>query len=194
MRDAVTVFGVGAVFGESALWHGGALWFGTIDNGEVLPAGRFNRCARGKCGDTGLPPVAITNGPTVTDERRTLYPVETLGKTNWRVAINDDASLGSFERHVVIKNGAGNPDGAMIDAEGCLWTGIYGGWGARCYNPAERLVTSVRFPVANGTKMAFGGPGLRTACATTARKGLAAVALHAQPHAGDIFAFDPGVA
>jgi sugar lactone lactonase YvrE len=42
--------------------------------------------------------------------------------------------------------------------------------------------------------MCFGGPDLNTAYATTARKNLDAAALAAQPDAGNLFAFDPGVA
>ena len=52
----------------------------------------------------------------------------------------------------------------------------------------------VRFPVANMTKIAFGGERLQTACATTARKALDAAALRDQPLAGHLFAFEPGVA
>jgi sugar lactone lactonase YvrE len=52
----------------------------------------------------------------------------------------------------------------------------------------------VRLPTANVTKMCFGGPDLKTAYATTARKNLDAAALAAQPDAGNLFAFDPGVA
>jgi sugar lactone lactonase YvrE len=52
-------------------------------------------------------------------------------------------------------------------------------------------------PAANVTKLAFGGPDMTRAFVTTARKGLDAAALAAQPLAGDLFAFDvdvPGVA
>lgn len=172
----------------------GRLWFGTMDNGERKPTGRLYRCAEGSCVDTGLPAVAITNGPAVSADAKTLYHTDTLGKVIWRVPIHDDASLGTPVRHVTIEEGAGFPDGTVIDAEGCLWTGLYGGWGVRRYDPSGRLVRTVRFPVANVTKMAFGGPGLRTAYATTARKGLSESELRTQAGAGDLFAFDPGVA
>ena len=59
-------------------------------------------------------------------------------------------------------------------------------------NRAAALVWT--FPVANITKMAFGGDDLSVAYATTARKGLDMTALTEQPLAGDLFAFDPGVA
>ena len=78
---------------------------------------------------------------------------------------------------VEIEEGAGYPDGPTVDSEGCLWTGLFGGWGVRRYAPDGRLLQTVRFPVANVTKIAFGGDDLTTAYATTAAKGLDAAAL-----------------
>jgi len=172
----------------------GRLWFGSMDNGESALTGRLYRCVDGRCADTGLAPVAITNGPSVSTDARTLYHTDTLGKIIWRVPVNDDGSLGTPVRHIEIEAGTGYPDGSVLDAENHLWTGLYGGWGLRRYDPAGRLVKTVHLPVANVTKMAFGGPDLRTAYATTARKGLRDADLSAQPLAGDLFAFDPGVA
>lgn len=172
----------------------GRLWFGSMDDGEGKPTGRLYRCDDGACRDSGLPPVEITNGPAISADARTLYHTDTLGKTIWRVAIDADGSLGLAERHITIDDGAGYPDGSVIDAEGCLWVALYSGWGVRRYDPAGKLMRFVRFPVANVTKIAFGGDGLATAFATTARKGLDRSALEAQPLAGNLFSFDPGVA
>jgi D-xylonolactonase len=172
----------------------GRLWFGSMDDGESQKTGRLYRCDAGACRDSGLPPVAITNGPAISGDAATLYHTDTLGRTIWRVAIEADGALAQPERHIVIEDGAGYPDGSVIDAEGCLWVALYGGWGVRRYDPAGRLMGQVSFPVANVTKIAFGGEGLTTAYATTARKGLDSAALEAQPLAGDLFAFDSGVA
>lgn len=172
----------------------GRLWFGSMDNEERALTGRLYRLGANGCVDAGLPPVAITNGPAVTGDARTLYHTDTFGRTIWRVPISDDGSLGVPERHVTIEPGEGYPDGTIVDAEDHLWTGLYGGWEVRRYDPAGKLERRVRFPVANVTKMTFGGPGLRTAYATTATKGLSATDLRQQPLAGDLFAFDPGVA
>ena len=57
-----------------------------------------------------------------------------------------------------------------------------------------RLVAEVRLPVANVTKIAIGGADGRTAYATTAAKGLSDADRAEQPLAGDLFAFDAGVA
>lgn len=172
----------------------GRLWLGSMDDGEAQKTGRLYRCDAGACRDTGLPPVAITNGPAISADARTLYHTDTLGKTIWRAAIDSDGTLGTPERHIVIEEGAGYPDGSVIDAEGCLWVALYDGWGVRRYDPLGALMRFVRFPVANVTKIAFGGGDLGTAYATTARKGLDQAALEAQPLAGNLFSFDPGVA
>ena len=172
----------------------GRLWFGSMDDGETLTTGRLYRCADGHCVDSGMLPVTITNGPAVSADATMLYATDTLGKTIWRVPVRDDGTLGTPVQHIVIEDGAGYPDGTVMDAENHLWTGLYGGWGVRRYDPAGKLVQAVRFPVANVTKMTFGGPDLRTAYATTARKGLSDAELKAQPLAGNLFAFDPGVA
>lgn len=178
---------------DAATDRHGRLWFGSMDDAEAEATGRLYRLHAGAGADTGLPPVTITNGPAISADARTLYHTDTLGKTIWRVPIHDDASLGTPERHIVI-DGEGYPDGSVIDAEGCLWVALFGGWGVRRYDPAGTLMATTGFPVANVTKIAFGGEGLCTAFATTARKGLDPAALAAQPHAGDVFAFDPGVA
>ncbi len=86
----------------------------------------------------------------------------------------------------------GHPDGPVVDAEGHVWVGLYGGWGVARYAPDGRLVATVEFPVANVTKIAFGAG--TTAYATTAAKGLSADDRAKQPLAGDVFAFDAGVA
>ncbi|MCI4589907.1 SMP-30/gluconolactonase/LRE family protein [Sphingobium sp. BYY-5] len=171
----------------------GALWFGTMDDGEKADSGYFYRLHRGVCAETGLPPVSITNGPAFSPDGRILYHTDTLGKRIWRTELTEEGAVGNTRLFTKIEDGAGYPDGPTVDAEGCLWTGLFGGWAVRRYDPAGKLMREIRFPVANITKIAFGGEGLSTAYATTARKGLNMTALTEQPLAGDLFAFDPGV-
>ena len=172
----------------------GRLWFGSMDDAEAAKTGYLYRCVNGLCSDSGLPPVAITNGPALNADGTVLYHTDTLGRTIYRVPVNDDGSLGAPVPFVTIEDGGGYPDGPVVDVEGCLWTGLYAGWCVRRYDPAGKLIKSVRLPTANITKMCFGGPDLKTAYATSARKNLDAAALAAQPDAGNLFAFDPGVA
>lgn len=172
----------------------GTLWFGSMDDAEMQASGRCYRLHRGECVDSGLSPVSITNGPALSPDGRTLYHTDTLGKLIWRSAIGADGMPTDTSIFARIEDGAGYPDGPTVDAEGCVWTGLFGGWAVRRYDPAGRLMREIRFPVANITKIAFGGDDLSTAYATTARKGLDDAVLALQPQAGDLFAFDPGVA
>ena len=178
---------------DAATAPNGQIWFGTMDDWETRPTGGLYRLGARECVDSGLPRVVITNGPAISADGHILYHTDTLGKAIWRVSINDDGSLGPPQRHIVIESGSGCPDGSVVDVEGCLWVALFGGWGVRQYAPDGALIRTIPFPVANVTKIAFGGPDLRTAYATTARKGLDADALAAQPQAGHLFAFDPGV-
>jgi sugar lactone lactonase YvrE len=168
----------------------GRIWFGSMDDGEADLTGRLYSLDATGVKDSGLPPVCITNGPSISPDGRTLYHTDTLAKVIHAVAVNDDGTLGAARPFVTIEDGAGHPDGSVVDSEGCVWTGLWGGWGVRRYAPDGALLETVRVPASNVTKIAFGGPDLKTAYVTTARKGLDAAALAAQPEAGDLFAFE----
>jgi D-xylonolactonase len=177
---------------DGAVDSAGRLWFGSMDDGEDQPSGMLYRYYRGSLApmDSGY---VITNGPAFSPDGGTLYHTDTLEKRIYAFDLREDGSLANKRIFVTIEEGAGYPDGPAVDSEGCLWTGLFGGWAARRYSPAGRLLESVAFPVANVTKLAFGGPDLTTVYATTARKGLDANALTAQPLAGGLFRFDASV-
>jgi len=172
----------------------GRIWFGSMDDGEIASSGRLYRFSEAECVATEMPAVVITNGPALSPDGRTLYHTDTLGKRIWKVAVREDGQLVEVQPFIEIEAGAGWPDGSVIDAENCLWVALFGGWGVRRYDPKGKLMETVPFPVANVTKIAFGGGDLRTAYATTARKGLDVRALVDQPLAGHVFAFDSPVA
>jgi sugar lactone lactonase YvrE len=174
----------------------GRLWFGSMDNDESDATGRFYRFENGRVADAGLAPVAITNGPAVSPDSRTLYWVDTLGRTIHASMVRKDGTLGDSRLFVAIGEKEGFPDGPCVDSEGCLWIGLYFGWEARRYSPGGDLLERVPFPVSNITKLAFGGADLRTVYATTARQGIKPEAMGKQPEAGALFSFQvdvPGI-
>lgn len=167
----------------------GRLWFGTMDDGEARPSGAVHlfdgtdiAVVGGEC--------TITNGPAISPDGRFLYHVDTLAGTIERFDISHDPVLRDGALFATIAPEDGNPDGVTVDAEGCVWVGLWGGWEARRYAPDGTLLMRVAFPCANVTKVAFGGPDLRTAYVTTARTGLSEAELADQPLAGGLFAFD----
>jgi D-xylonolactonase len=167
----------------------GRLWFGTMDNGETAPTGRVYRYD-GALREMGGA-CTITNGPATSPDGRWLYHVDTLARTVWRFDIGGDADgLENGERFVGIAATEGNPDGVTVDAEGCLWVALWGGWGLHRYSPDGEFLQRVEVPCAQVTKVAFGGADLRTGYVTTARIGLSDGDLTGQPDAGGLFAFD----
>jgi len=174
----------------------GRLWFGTMDNKEKAKSGAFYCFADGKVTAAGIDDIAITNGPAVSPDGRLLYLVDTLKGTIEVADIGDDGSLDNRRPFTRIEKSDGHPDGPTIDSNGYLWISLYAGWEVRRYSPAGDLVERVRFPVANITKIAFGGEDLRTAYATTARQLLKPEDIAKQPQIGDLFEFRvdvPGV-
>ena len=174
----------------------GRLWFGSMDVAEKAKSGAFYCFENGEVRPAGISGICITNGPAVSPDGRTLYWVDTLAGAISASAIHDDGALGEARPFVRIDPKDGYPDGPTVDSEGCLWIGLYAGWEARRYSPAGELLARVRFPVANITKLAFGGDDLRTVYATTARQFLKPLELVGQPQAGDLFSFRtevPGV-
>jgi D-xylonolactonase len=174
----------------------GRLWFGSMHDGEKALSGALYRLdASGlRRMDDGY---SITNGPAVSPDGRTLYHIDTLKKLLYAFDLAPDGGLSNKRIFVQIEDGAGYPDGPAVDAEGCVWIGLYGGWGARRYSPTGDQIGFVRFPVASVTKLAFGGPDLKTVYATTAAQGLSPAEREAQPLAGGLFRFavdTPGLA
>jgi len=174
----------------------GRLWFGSMHDGETNPTGALYRLdANGlRRMDDGY---GITNGPAVSPDGRTLYHTDTLKRMLYAFDLAAGGELSNKRVFAEIEDGAGYPDGSAVDAEGCVWTGLFAGWGARRYSPKGEQIGFVKLPVANVTKIAFGGDDLRAAYATTAWKGLSAAEREQQPLAGGLFRFyvdTPGLA
>lgn len=171
----------------------GRLWFGSMDDGETEPSGAIYRLdADGRCVVT-TPRCAITNGPAVSPDGRTLYHVDTGGRQVHACDVTEDGQLANRRLFVEIAEGEGYPDGPVVDSEGCVWIALYGGGAVRRYAPDGTLLEVVRFPVSAITKIAFGGPELKTVFATTANKHLSPAERAAEPLAGNLFQFEVSV-
>jgi sugar lactone lactonase YvrE len=165
----------------------GRLWFGTMDDGETAVRGALY-CWDGQ----GAPRVrdasyAITNGPAVSPDGRTLYHTDSAARTIYAFDLAPEGCVSGKRVFATITDA--HPDGMAVDAEGCLWVCLFGGWRIERFAPDGRAIGQIRFPCANITKLAFGGSDLRTAYATTARLHLSAQERADQPLAGALFAF-----
>lgn len=107
-----------------------------------------------------------------------------------------DGTIGQCRILHQFDHGTGRPDGGSFDVEGCYWTALFDGGRVVRLSAAGDVLLTVALPVSRPTMIAFGGEDGRTAFLTSARTGLSAEALEAEPHAGGIFTFRvdvPGV-
>lgn len=164
----------------------GRLWFGTMDNNHREPTGSLYRYDGQQLQrmDTGY---VITNGPAMSPDGRVLYHVDTLQQCVFAFDVDAAGGLASKRLFVTIAEPGIYPDGPTVDSEGHVWIALYGGWGVRRYSPDGRLLETITLPVAQCTKVAFGGPDLKTLYVTTAAGGLSATELAQQPLAGGVF-------
>lgn len=172
----------------------GHLWFGSMDDAEEAPTGALYRWNGAAVPDRREDGIIITNGPAQSPDGTILYHTDTLDRSTWAYRLNQDGTIADKRLFAQIEDGAGYPDGMAVDNEGCVWIALFAGWGIRRYAPDGTLLGKVSFPVANVTKLAFGGDDLRTVYATTAAKGLSDAERAAQPLAGGLFTFRSPVA
>lgn len=171
----------------------GRLWFGTMDDAEAKATGAIYCLQDGVLHRTGGEAV-VTNGPAVSADGRTLYHVDSGERRIWRCTVGSGPRLHDRELFLQLGESDGHPDGIVLDSEDCLWVALWDGWGVHRYAPDGTLLLRVDLPCARVTKIALGGPDLRTAYVTTARVGLSDTELAEQPLAGGLFAFDAPVA
>jgi sugar lactone lactonase YvrE len=169
----------------------GRFWAGTMHLDETRGAGALYRLDPDGRVETVLTDVTISNGVGWCPDAEHMYYVDT--PTRGVDAFDFDAASGAIEnrrRLATIEEGAGMPDGLVVDAEGCLWVALWEGWAVRRYSPEGELLAAVAVPAARVTKAAFGGTSLDRLYVTTA---MPDAPDPAQPHAGGVFAADPGV-
>jgi D-xylonolactonase len=164
----------------------GFLWFGSMDDTEEEPSGALYQL-----GDVGCirrdPGYIVTNGPAESPDGRTLYHTDTLAGIIYAFDRARNGQLSNKRVFVRIPAGSGYPDGPIVDAEGCLWTGLFGGWALNRYSPEGKLLDEIRLPCSAVTKAAFAGDDLRTLYITTAHVALSPEERRQQPLAGGLF-------
>ena len=181
-------------FNDGRVDRAGRFWAGTLPDDHVTPSGALYRLDA----DHGVHRMAdglvVPNSLCWSPDDRVLYHACSVdGAIN---AYDFDLATGAIaNRRPVARAGAveGAPDGAVTDAEGCLWSARFGGGRVVRYDPDGRVVGEVRVPARQVTCPAFGGPDLTTLYITTAREGYTEDDLRADPLAGSLFAAEVGV-
>ncbi|MDD9268873.1 SMP-30/gluconolactonase/LRE family protein [Paenibacillus sp. GCM10023248] len=141
--------------------------------------------------------VGVSNGIAWSLDGKEMYYVDSMKKLVLAFQFDLERGEISGPRTLIDFADAGEegfPDGMTIDAEGMLWIAHWDGWQVSRWNPrtGEKL-DSIRVPAAKASSCIFGGEALDTLYITTARKDVQDHLAGEQPHAGGIFAVQPGV-
>ncbi len=105
--------------------------------------------------------IIVSNGPCFSPDGKTFYFADSWSE---EISVYDyDLETGtpSNKRTFASMKGTGGaPDGATVDAEGCVWSAcVYAGFLAR-YTPEGVLDRKIEMPVKKVTSVMFGGPDL----------------------------------
>lgn len=128
----------------------------------------------------------VANGVEWSLDDSEIFFTDTSVKTIYRAPYSADGEVGeggifhSGEMH----------DGLTIDADGYLWSGIYGGGKVVRHTSDGQEDLTVELPAPNITSVAFGGDRMSTLFVTSARENLTEEQLEAHPLSGSVFAIE----
>ncbi len=175
----------------------GGLWIGTMEHAEneMRYTGSVYQYRAGQLkklfGDIRIP-----NSTCFSPDGRIAYFADTPNKIIMQRPV-DPASgepAGFWSVFADTSNDPGFPDGAVIDAEGFLWSARWGGSRVIRYTPDGRIDREIMVAASQAACPGFGGKDLKTLYIATARKNPDAAALAKEPAAGGLFAIEVDVA
>ncbi len=116
--------------------------------------------------------IGITNTFCWSPDGGTFYTADTTRRVIWSFRYDaDDAVLHSRKVFIEGDIAPGNPDGASMDEDGCLWGARWGGSRLVRYTPAGKVDRIIELPAKQPSSCAFGGRDRRTLYITSARQG-----------------------
>lgn len=172
----------------------GALWISTMGRAAEPGLGAIYH-VRGAAITPLYAGLAIPNGICFSPDGGTGYFIDTGGGIFYRVALDAATGLPIGEPTVFHdhRGGSGWLDGAVVDADGLVWSAR---WGAGCvdaYATDGRRVRTVAVPARCPTCPGFAGRRLDQLLVTSAYEGLSDEDKRADPHHGMTFLVDLGV-
>ena len=166
----------------------GGFWISTMGKKAEPGLGAIYRYHRGEMRRLSAP-MTIPNAICFAPDKSCAYFADTADRRILRQPLARDTGwpVGRATPFVDLRAEGMNPDGAVIDAQGCLWNAQWGASRVACYSPAGVFLRAVALPAAQVSCPAFGGGDLSTLFATTGAKSARG------RHAGQTFAVRPGV-
>ena len=181
-------------FNDGRVDRAGRFWAGTLHDDHATASGALWRLDVDHSVHRMIEGLIVPNSLCWSPDDRLMYHADSAnGVIN---AYDFDLATGSIANRrafAEVREPAGVPDGAVTDAEGCLWSARFNGGRVVRYDPEGRIMGEVRVPARQVTSCAFGGPDLTTLYITTARENYTEEDLRNDPQAGGLFAAEVGV-
>jgi sugar lactone lactonase YvrE len=171
----------------------GRFWVGSMDRSTPDSRGTLYRYDPDGSLHRVFDGIEVPNGLAFSPDGGTMYFCDS--PTRCLQAFTLDSESGALGEGRLFARCAppGVPDGAAVDAEGCLWVAHFDGGRLTRFRPDGDVDRVVPMPVDRPTACCFGGPDLDTLFVTSARVNLDAAALRRAPLSGAVFALRPGV-
>ncbi len=192
LRPVVTVLDSPEVrFNDGGCAPDGTLYGGSMRYDQASGGGVLVSVASDTSVTTVRDGVTVSNGLDWSPDGTLAYYNDTPTRSTTIYSWDTDLGLHDGRTLFTLDDGdpAGGPDGLCVDAEGNVWTAIYGGSRVECRDPSGVLVDVVELPVTNVTACTFGGPELDRLFITTTREN---VPDGTQPTAGAVYVAVPG--
>jgi sugar lactone lactonase YvrE len=153
----------GARFNDACTDSAGRLWAATCDIANRAPLGKLYRIAPDLAAEAVLDGLMTPNGLAVDSARGRLYLSDSHPTVQALWSAPLDIATGALGRRRLLADFTelkGRPDGAAIDAAGTYWIAGVGGGVLHGFARDGARVAEVATPMAQPTKLAFGGAGL----------------------------------
>jgi sugar lactone lactonase YvrE len=168
----------------------GGFWIGTMGRNAEPGAGAIYRFHGGTLRRL-VGQVTIPNAICFAPDRSCAYWCDTAEGIIWRQPLDPETGwpMGDRVPFFDARGAEWGPDGAVVDAEGCLWNARWGGACVARHGPDGTVMDEYAVPTAQPTCPAFGGSGFDRMFVTTAAEGI-----EDDPCAGATYELAPGVA
>jgi sugar lactone lactonase YvrE len=130
----------------------GRFWAGSMAYDGTRGAGSLYRVDRDGTVTAAMGGLTVPNGPAFIADGRTMYLADSALGLIYCVPV-DPASGEVGGREVFARVPGGSPDGMTVDAEGCLWSAVWGAGAVHRYAPSGELLAVVPVPAEQPTSV-----------------------------------------
>ena len=150
----------------------GGFWIGTMGKNAETDAGAIYRFYRGAV-EQLYSEISIANSICFSPDKSWAYYTDTLTAQIMRQKLNNEGwPKDQAEVFLDLTSERLNPDGSVVDAQGCLWNAKWGASRIARYSPNGPFMNAYDFPAKLTSCPAFGGQDLSELFVTSATMGL----------------------